>query len=273
MRVAFATPYYLPALKFGGPPQKIHAIARRLVEAGLNVNVLTFNHEDRRSAARTEIDGVAVQYLPWRGQGLRQLPEDRSHPTGVHSRRGACAMASAFYTALVPMVSRAAKNAGIPVVQEPLGMYPPRGRNQLVKRLYNTFVTRRLVREAAAVIAASEAEATDLKRFIPGAKVVQRRNGIDVEAFGQLPSSDDLRRRWHIATDEKVVLFVGRLSPIKNLEQLVSAFALMGEAVNGSRPAPKMLKERSKLPLGKSLQPQAKLVLVGPAEPAYEAAA
>lgn len=257
MRILYATPFYVPELKFGGPPQKIHSLARGVNAAGHDVRVLTFDHAARTSAETNRIDGVAVQYLPWRGHGLRQFPTRRDM-IASEARQADVVHCYGLYTALTPLAaraaSRAASRAAVSIVQEPLGMYPPRARKQPVKRLYNALFSRRMLNSAAAVIAASAGEAADLRAFVPHANVVLRRNGIDVGAFTDLPSAEHLRRRWDIAAGEQVVLFVGRLSPIKNLEQLVAAF------------------RRLKIPSSSSKVEgaRARLVLVGPAEPEYE---
>lgn len=261
MRILFVTPFYFPELKFGGPPKKIHALARGLSVNSCRVKVVTFDHADPSSMALSKVDGVSVQYLPWAGRGLRQLPKRRALLADAIAEAD-IVHCYGLYTALIPIAARLARRAGKPVVQEPLGMYPPRARNQLLKRLYNVLLTRRMLNDAAAIIAASEAEVADLKRFVPDANIVHRRNGIDLEAFASLPSSDGLRKTWEIRPDEQVVLFVGRLSPIKNLEQLIAAFAAL-----------KVESEKAKVESGNANRGlrSAKLVFVGPGEPAYEA--
>lgn len=266
MRLLFVTPFYFPDLRFGGPPQKIHAVARGLTAAGHDVRVLTFDHSRRAAVETKQIDGISVQYLPWRGRGLRQFPSDLE-AIRRETQDADVVHCYGLYTALIPLAARAARRAGVPIVQEPLGMYPPRARNQPAKRLYNAVISRRILNNAAALIAASESEANDLQTFIPEAEIVHRRNGIDVDAFANLPHSNELRETWHIRSDERIVLFVGRLSPIKNLEELIRAFARL-----------KVESEKSKvgtigIAKGGARNGEsggAKLILVGPGEPQYE---
>ncbi|MCX6896411.1 MAG: glycosyltransferase [Verrucomicrobia bacterium] len=52
-----------------------------------------------------------------------------------------------------------------------------------------------------------------------------RRNGIELAAFENLPDGGEFRKRQGIPAGERIVLYLGRISPIKNLEQLVAAFA------------------------------------------------
>lgn len=246
MRLLFVTPYYVPDLQFGGPPQKIHALARGLAGRGHKVRVVTFDHGSSDSCEALEIDGVAVQHVPWIGTGLRQCP---IAPSLVRQQVASVELVHCYgiYNLICPFVTYLARRHRIPIVLEPLGMYPPRARNRIVKSVYNALLTRWMVRRAAAVIGASAAECRDLESIPRTVKPVCRRNGIDVSAFADLPSGAGLRECWNVAPDEKLILFIGRISPVKNLEQLVRAF-------------------------GHANLRRARLVLIGPAEePGYEA--
>src|SRR5688572_7764694 len=77
MRVLQVTNTYFPELKFGGPPQKIHALSSRLAARGHVVSVLTFDSQNSRGDGDRTVDGVAMRYLSWRGWGLRQWPRDK----------------------------------------------------------------------------------------------------------------------------------------------------------------------------------------------------
>ncbi|HSH40403.1 MAG TPA: glycosyltransferase [Chthoniobacterales bacterium] len=224
MRILFSTPYYVPELKFGGPPRKIHSLAAGLAARGHAVSVLTFNSEAPRSVECRSIDGVTVQELRWWGRGLRQMPRDRDV---IDQALGNADILQCFglFNLLSPTVAAAAYRGRVPFVLEPLGMYPPRAGNLLMKHAYNAVITRWLTRRAAAVIAASEAEARDLATIVDERKILYRRNGIDVGGFAKISPENSLRPRWGITDGEALVLYVGRISPVKNLEQLVMAFA------------------------------------------------
>ena len=244
MRILKATGVYFPELKFGGPPLKIHALAQGLRQHGHDVSVLTFFSEDPTRADATRYDGVHVQYLPWVGRGLRQWPTDRRLITQAVAAADVVHIYG-LYNSLTPLAARAAAQAGKPCVLEPLGGYLPRGRNQWVKRLYHRAFTHRIARQARVVIATSPQEFKELEPLGMPPKLVLRRNGIDVETFAKLPSADIFRSKLGIPADRRVVLFLGRLSPVKNLEQFLEAFAQV-------RPA------------------NTTLALVGPAEPDYD---
>lgn len=244
MRILKATGVYFPELKFGGPPLKIHALAQGLRQHGHDVSVLTFFSETPARTEATRYDGVHVQYLPWVGRGLRQWPTDRRLITQAVAAADVVHIYG-LYNSLTPLAARAAAQAGKPCVLEPLGGYLPRGRNQWVKRLYHSAFTHRIARQSRIVIATSPQEFKELEPLGQPPKLVLRRNGIDVETFAKLPPAELFRRKLGIPADRRIVLFLGRLSPVKNLEQFIEAFARV-------RPA------------------NTTLALVGPAEADYE---
>lgn len=110
------------------------------------------------------------------------------------------------------------------MVLEPLGMYVPRTGHQRAKRLYHSLLTSRMANRAAKVIATSPTEFEELAELVETERLVLRRNGVDVALFQHLPPPDAFRAKHGIADGEQMILYLGRISAIKNLEQLVQAF-------------------------------------------------
>ncbi|MGD1085006.1 MAG: glycosyltransferase [Verrucomicrobiota bacterium] len=246
MNVLQIISYYHPEHKFGGPPLKVHSLSKGLAGRGHSVKVLTFDSSRRQRRDAVTYEGVEVQYLPWMGWGLRQWPRERELIAGAVARSD-IVHCYGLYNALCPVAGKIAGEGNRPFLIEPLGMYEPKARNRWLKSVYNHWVTRRIFRRAAGVVAASAAEREELKGAVPDTKLYLRRNGIDVEAFRHLPSGAEFRRKLGMSEGEGIILFLGRISPVKNLEGLVRAFGQAG------------LKERT-------------LVLAGPeGEPDYSA--
>jgi glycosyltransferase involved in cell wall biosynthesis len=131
-----------------------------------------------------------------------------------------------LYELLGPVVGFFCRQRGIPYVLEPIGMGRVAGRSLGKKRLYSVLFGRRLVTNAALIIATSEQEQQMLLQDgIPRDRLVLRRNGVDVSQFDPPPPQGRFRARVGIGQNEKVVLFLGRMAPIKNLEMLIEAFA------------------------------------------------
>lgn len=229
MRVAFITPYYHPEVEFGGPPKRLHTMARALRDCGWEVAVVTF---DTRSRGRKDLathDGIEVQYLPWIGRALNALP------TSVRALRKQVASADvvhcfALYNFICPLAVRFASRLTKPVLLEPMGMYVPRVRTVALKRVYNDTFTKWMAKRTAGIVATSEIEKRELGSLACLAPVFVRRNGIDVEEFAVLPRRSVMRERWGIPPEAKLVLYLGRISEKKQLVHLVSAF----EAANVS---------------------------------------
>ncbi len=222
MRILQVCNIYYPELQFGGPPAKIHALSRGLLARGHEVKVLTFRSNERRWREVRKFDNVPVQYLPWRGKGLYQIPmafkeiREAVRDTDLIHCYG-------LYDLLCPIVEHYARQFKRPYVIEPMGMFVARSGHVHVKRLYHRFITSRAARDAAAVIATSPAELLELK-LLRTRRLVLRRNGLEIEKFENLPRTEKFRKRFGASNTAKLVLFVGRISPIKNLEMLIKAF-------------------------------------------------
>jgi len=218
-------------------------MSRGLVKRGHQVRVVTL-HSTRRAAGWASPDGIEVHYLPWLGTGTWQVPVGMSI-LSVAIGESDVVHGYGLYTLLCPAAAFLAERAGRPFVLEPLGMYRPRVRSLRAKQLYHLVFTSWMARRAARTIATSPGEREELAGLAEPGRLVLRRNGIDLEPFQALPPSSRFRAAHRIPDDDRLILYVGRISPIKNLEQLVKAFH--------------------------DLSPRrARLVLVGPAlEPGY----
>ena len=139
-------------------------------------------------------------------------------------------------------VSRFCHRRQIPYVLEPLGMFGPKVRSQLKKRLYGKLVGETLFANAALVIATSENERSELMAGgINAERIMLRRNGIDLDEFQSLPKRGAFRNEHNLAPEAQVILFLGRISFIKGLDLLVRAFAKLARS-----------------------HPQARLIIAGP---------
>jgi glycosyltransferase involved in cell wall biosynthesis len=232
MKIAFVTPYYVPELKFGGPPKRLHTLARGLAEAGHEINVSTFDSTRRSRRDLIMIDGVRVQYIPWRGIFRYALPKEVTL-VRQQVQRAEIIHCYGLYSLLGLLAAQYASHFGIPFLLEPMGMFVPRARSLIAKRIYNATFTKWMAKRASAIIATSDIEAEELKPLRAMANVFVRRNGIDLAEFRSLPDRAIMRSRWNIAPNDQLVLYIGRISAKKNLCELVSAF--VAAAVRSSK--------------------------------------
>ena len=244
MRILNVTETYAPFLEFGGPPVKVRALAEGLARRRHSVNVLTADWGlEKRLQSHSEADlqtlgwdrspfgwrhnGAGVQsiYLPswFRYRTLSWNPAVKRY---CRARLQNFDLVHIFgvYDLLGPAVAAAARARGIPYVIEPIGMFVPIVRNVWLKRMYHSWMGRRLFAGASAVVATSDLEADELAAAgVARGKIVLRRNG--VEPPNALPDRGNFRSTLGISEQAKVILFLGRLSAKKSPELLLQAFS------------------------------------------------
>ncbi len=137
-----------------------------------------------------------------------------------------------LYDLLGPAVAAACRKRNLPYVLEPIGMFVPIVRSLWLKRMYHAVWGRRLLQGASAVIATSEQEVEELVfGGLPRTRVVLRRNGVEVPP--SWPERGKFRKSEGILPEEKLVLFLGRLSTKKSPDLLLKAFAELSGRSSG----------------------------------------
>lgn len=223
MRVLFVTPYYHPELQFGGPPKRLHQLATKLLDRGHVMSVVTLDSRDRGRRDRATYDGINVTYVSWRTIAGRPVPVEL-HNLKDEVEAAHVVHCYGLYNFIGPAAIRLARRRRVPYLLEPMGMYVPIQRNLLAKRVYNATITRRIARDAAAIVATSVNEAEQLAPLAAFSKLIVRRNGIELAEYANLGGGLAFRNRWQIGASEKAVGFVGRISSKKNIHGLISAF-------------------------------------------------
>lgn len=244
MNVLHVTPFYHPEFQYGGPPRKIHQLNLGLLSLGVSTEVVTF-HSEHADGGSAWVEGISVRYLPWAGTGQRRIPR-RLEALADAIARADVVHCYGLYNALCPPAAMLAMALRKPYVLEPLGMYGVRGRHGPAKRLYHLTTTSWMAGHAAAVVVTSRAEAEDLRRLVPTNRLDIRANGVDVSPPPAPLAAERFRQKYGLQPRDTVALFIGRISPIKNLDGLVRAFAAVA-------------------------QPHIRLLLAGPPEPDYSA--
>jgi len=250
MRILKTTQTYYPYLSKGGPPAKVRAIAKALVGRGHEVTVLTADLGQGQATGAGGAGGAGgpaggtdgkIGANGWTSQDdgvnaiyLRTLQNYRA--TTINPQvLSFCARRLRDYDlvhiyGLYDLIGSTAgwfcRRYSIPYVVEPLGMFGPKVRSQQKKRLYRKLVGNALFGGAKAIIATSETEREELiDGGIPAEKIVLRRNGIDLSEFESLPARGAFRAGLAFDEESPLIVFLGRLSAIKGLDNLVKAFA------------------------------------------------
>jgi glycosyltransferase involved in cell wall biosynthesis len=249
MQILKLTQSYYPFLDKGGPTVKVRALARGMAAAGHQVTVLSadqgfdaatqkiVNAIPSRWGFEAHEDGVQAVYLRTRAR-YRALTWNPGVAAFCRERLASYDLIHVYglYDLLGPQIAKACRRLSRPYVVEPMGMFQPIVRNIRMKRVYHSVIGDVMLCGAARLIATAEQERQELlDGGIPDAKIVVRRNGIDVPA--ELPPAGRFRNDWNISSNLKLVLFLGRLVSKKSPEMMLEAFAHWQRRTNGSRPS------------------------------------
>ena len=240
MRILQVPHFYPPHV--GGIEYHVEALSRKLVESGHRVEVYTSNVPRLRK--HEIVDGVEVHRFTTLckplnnplapGVFFKLVGNDRFDVVHVHGHLHALANLAVLSTIFRKR----------PIVLTSHGtVLDLKGWKRPMELLYHRSIGRRMLRSVNRVIALSSPQAKLLEEHgAKGSKIVVIPHWVDTDAIDMAADAGRFRTR-HGLGDRQIVLFVGRLLPIKGLEYLI-------EAVH-------------------SLQPRPALVLVGGEAPGY----
>jgi glycosyltransferase involved in cell wall biosynthesis len=223
MNILQIVPSFYPAFVYGGPIHSVHGLARALVDQGCNVRVLTTDAcgRDRTLEVDTrrevDVDGMGVRYChrlvphAFAPVLLRELAPMMRWANVVH-------LNAVYSFPTVPALSVAR------VLDKPL-VWSPRGalqrwegsRRVVMKDVYDR-CCRAVLPRRSAFLATSDDEAVASRGRYAGTPAYIVPNGIEIP-----PADGEVVRPRHPTS----LLFIGRLDPIKAIDQLIRACALL----------------------------------------------
>jgi glycosyltransferase involved in cell wall biosynthesis len=123
------------------------------------------------------------------------------------------------------VVRKYAIKFGIHYIVQAHGSVLPIFQKQYSKKLYDIVWGYQLLQNASRCIAVSKVERDQyLKMGIPENKIEIIPNGIDVSEYETLPEHGKFRKKYGIAADEKIILYLGRLHKRKGIDLLIESF-------------------------------------------------
>lgn len=210
----------------GGGAERTRRLSSALVRLGHAVTLLTTSADsdttDKLHTQGVEVVGLnclnkrfMVPLLPL-GRLLRLVRDhDIIHLNG-------------HWTTLNAMIYLLARMERKPYAVTPVGTLPLFGRSRKLKRIYNIIIGGSLIRNARAHIAVTLSEVNQFSDYSVGPnKITIIANGVDAESFAAVDSKSFRSR--HALGSAPLVLFMGRLNPIKGPDLLLEAFVQVAE--------------------------------------------
>jgi glycosyltransferase involved in cell wall biosynthesis len=250
LRLLYAVHAYKPAYRVGGPVVSVSSLAERLVARGHAVTVVTSNSNldedlDVPIAQPVPVDGVEVWYfrreellkrwLPFVPYLSKSMGFLYSGPMRATLGRLAPSV-DAVHTHL-PFIyptlaaARAAFANQKPLFYHQRGVFDPKRLRfrGLKKRIYIKLIERPVMRRATTLIALTEAERASYRALGVATACRVIPNGIDTRLY---PSArrPEAGVRWRIPPEAQVVLFLGRVHPVKGADKLLEAFTRIAAA-------------------------------------------
>lgn len=233
LRILHVVPYYEQAWAYGGIPRLVTTMTRALARRGHHVTVCTTDVRDERTRASATAPGkpgIDVRMFP---NVSNALAYHLQFFTPIGLRAYLTQAAATFDIAHIhachnlPGVLAAAElsRAGVPYVVSPNGTARPLERRIVAKHVFAMTAGRRMLAEAARVIAVSLAEQAQLLTLGIDQSVIDHiPNPIDETEFDRAPDTGGFRARAGVG-EGPMLLFLGKLTPRKGVEDLVRAFA------------------------------------------------
>lgn len=232
LRIVRVLPFWAEA--FGGPVAQARLVHRELLARGHDVRLVTADAGMPASVPRDtwhELDGVPTFVA--RAGVLAQSPPyvpPRSAKAALRSALGDCDVAALHVglSAWGPMLARSAGRAGVPFVYNAEGALDPvrLAVKRWQKRAFVALYERRVLRQAAAVHVVTDAEREDVHRLgAPSDRIHVIPNGVVLPPPPDAAARTRGRARLGVPQHARLLLFLGRLHPLKGIDLALAAAA------------------------------------------------
>jgi len=214
--------------EWGGPTKVVTELTEKLAEKGIEITIFSpFKKGEELNIIKPK--GVKLQLFPqdffidklWTSFSLdfaRTIKQNVHKFDIIHIHE--------IWHYPNYIASRAAKRASKPYLITIHGTLEPWCLNYKAfkKKIYSLFIQRRILREASAIHAITNEEVKHIRTFGADNSIIMIPNGIDPKKFINLPPREELESFYPKIKGKRIILFLGRIHPIKGLDLLAKAF-------------------------------------------------
>jgi glycosyltransferase involved in cell wall biosynthesis len=226
MKILQVIAYFTP--RKGGDVNVCYNISKQLAQRDHEVTIATSDYEfDKEYAASIEKEGVNVIYFHCRADICAFLvtPSIRKWLKFNINKYDLIHMHN-FRSYQNNVVHYYAMENEVPYILQAHGSVLPHFAKTQLKKLYDFVWGYKILRDAAKAIALTNTEVNQYTEMgVDEKKIELIPNGIDLSQYKNLPRYGDFRKQFNINSNEKIILFLGRIHKIKGLDLLVVAFA------------------------------------------------
>lgn len=224
MKILHVIPFFSP--EFGGSSNNAHELTKNLAQIGYDVTILTTSyHFDRKYA--NDASGVNIISMPYLfNWGLFIYNPEIIN----YLKKNLC-----FFDIIIlhnyrsyqnAMLIKYAKIYSIPYCLDSHGMLLPMWDKLILKRLFDFIWGNKILIGAARFIVANPEEQQQyVKIGIDSKKTSIIPRGIDISIYNTFITDNSFRKKYNIGADTFLILFLGRIHPIKGLDLLINAFS------------------------------------------------
>lgn len=221
--ILHVTPFF--SQYFGGVAERCYHFSRALADFGHNVTVATTDYGfDRKYASSLEhVDVIPFKACMGRfcvsSSAGKYLKDNIANFDICHLMN--------HYSYINVQAARTCLANDKPYLFSAMGAMPVVGRSRAIKKLFNVTMGGRLIANADRLVSITDIETRQYLAFDPAIspdRIVKIPNAI-YDQYDPDVDEKAFRRRFNIPMDDRLILFVGRLHPIKGPDILIEGFS------------------------------------------------
>lgn len=234
MRILQVTPYFTPM--FGGSSEAAYQLSKELVKRGHHVTVYTSDCKIAREQLFSIFRATIHPFKTWSSVANFYVTPGMITKMGRQARSFDIIHLHNYRTFQNVVAHHYALKHSIPYILQAHGSLPRIISKQGLKQIYDNLWGYKLLKDATKVIATTKTEAEQYKMVgVSGDRIEIAPNGIDLAEFSNLPERGRFKRKYGLSSDQRIILYLGRIHQIKGLDFLVRAFAGMSEDLGNTK--------------------------------------